>query len=127
MEKIKKYFEFSGTISGLTYFLRNLLGAVLGFAGGYSIGYGMAASEMGLIMLGLVILAPAMWFGATTIYKRANALFPKDAATITFGVIGAQVVMNFTQDSIGPLLNLALLIFGLIMIFKNSGIPSHEG
>ena len=127
MEKIKKYFEFSGTINGLNYFLRNLLGTFLGFISGYLIGYGMASSEMGLIMLGFVILAPSMWFGATTIYKRASALFPKDATAITFGVIGAQVVMNFTQDSIGPLLNLALIIFGLIMIFKNSGIPSHEG
>ena len=61
MEKIKKYFEFSGTISGLNYFLRNLIAIIGSFIGGYSVGYGLASQEMGLVALGFLIIAPTFW------------------------------------------------------------------
>lgn len=127
MEKIKKYFEFSNTISGMTYLLRNLLGYFVGFAGGYIVGYGLVNQIMGLTTLGFVITAPVLWFTFTTVYKRVNALFPKDATLVTVGIIFAQVVSQLTQDSVGPILSLSLLIMGLILIFKNSGIANHEG
>ena len=127
MEKIKKYFEFSNTISGMTYLLRNLLGYFAGFVGGYIVGYGLVNQIMGLTTLGFVITAPVLWFTFTTVYKRANALFPKDATLVTVGIIFAQVVSQLTQDSVGPILSLSLLIMGLILIFKNSGIANHEG
>ena len=36
---MKKYFEFSGTINGLNYFLRNIVLGILGYGVGYGIGY----------------------------------------------------------------------------------------
>lgn len=127
MEKIKKYFEFSGTISGLNYFLRNLIATIGSFIGGYSVGYGLASQEMGLAALGFLIIAPTFWFSFATIYKRSLAVFPKDAALITVAMIVGQVIVQFTQNSFGPILNLGLIIMGLILIFKNSNIENHEG
>jgi len=127
MEKLKKYFEFSGTINGLNYFLRNLLSSFLAFIGGYMVGYGLASTEMGIATLGFLILAPTIWFSTSTIYKRAKALFAESAAMITIGILVAQLLVQFTQDSFGPIINLGLIIFGLVMIFKNSKIENHEG
>ena len=127
MEKLKKYFEFSGTINGLNYFLRNLVSTILSFVGGYSLGYGMSSGEMGILTLGLLIIAPALWLSVATIYKRILALFPENATALTVMMISGQVMVQFTQDSIGPLINLALIIFGLVLIFKNSNIDNHEG
>jgi len=127
MKKIKKYFEFSGTISGLNYFLRNIIATIGSFIGGYSVGYGLASQQMGIAALGFLIIAPAFWFSFANIYKRSLAVFPKDATIITIGMVAAQVIVQFTQNSIGPMLNLALIVMGLILIFKNSNIENHEG
>ena len=127
MEKVKKYFEFSGTINGLNYFLRNLLSSFLAFFGGYMVGYGLGSSQMGLATLGFILLAPTIWFSIATIYKRTLALFPESATALTIGMLIAQVMVQFTQDSVGPVINLGLIIFGLILIFKNSNIQNHEG
>ena len=127
MEKIKKYFEFSGTISGLNYFLRNIIATIGSFIGGYSVGYGLASQQMGLAALGFLIIAPAFWFSFANIYKRSLAVFPKDAVLITIGMIVGQVLVQFTQDSFRPILNLGVIIMGLILIFKNSNIENHEG
>lgn len=127
MEKVKKYFEFSGTINGLNYFLRNLLSTFLAFFGGYMVGYGLGSSQMGLATLGFILLAPTLWFSIATIYKRTLALFPESATALTIGMLVAQVMVQFTQDSVGPVINLGLIIFGLILIFKNSNIQNHEG
>ena len=128
MEKYKKYFDFSETINGTTYFLRNLLAGLFGFIGGFVAGYGIADTNMGLITLGLVILAPTFWFSFATIYKRVNALFPENASVIAGTFISVQVISNFFKDEpISVFFSLALLIFGLVLIFKNSGIPNHKG
>ena len=68
MENFKKYFEFGGTISGLNYFLRQLLTSVVAFIGGFTLGYGMGSDSIGLITLGMVILSPAVWMSFAT-YK----------------------------------------------------------
>jgi len=128
MEKVKKYFEFSGTINGLNYFLRNLLSTVIAFIGGYSVGYGLGSQNMGFTTIGFLILAPTMWFSIATIYKRLSALFPPGNATIlTIIMLTMQILVQFTQDSVGPIINLGLFVFGLYIIFKNSGIENHEG
>ena len=76
MEKYKKYFEFSGTINGSNYFLRNIIATIVSFFGGYMTGYGIGMSDYGLITLGLVVLVPSFLFSFATIYKRVNVLFP---------------------------------------------------
>jgi len=128
MEKFKKYFEFSGTISGTNYFLRNLFSTIVAFFGGYSLGWGMASGEMGVMTLAMLVLVPVIWFNIATIYKRANALFTEDATLWTVGVLVLQVINQFFKGQpIGGLITLGLLIVGLIFIFKNSSIENHEG
>ena len=129
MEKIKKYFEFSGTISGGHYFLRTLLSTIMSYIGGFVIGYGIGSNNVGLIAVGLVVVAPAVVFSFATIYKRCKALFGTDATLYTLGLIIAQVSYTFLSkdQSFGPILQLGLFVFGLVLIFKNSNIQNHEG
>ena len=128
MEKFKKYFEFSGTISGTNYFLRNLFSTIVAFFGGYALGWGLSSGEMGVMTLGMLVLVPVIWFNIATIYKRANALFTEDATLWTVGVLVLQVINQFFKGQpIGGLITLGLLIVGLIFIFKNSSIENHEG
>ena len=126
---MKKYIEFTGTISGTTYFLRNLLCALLGFFVGYGIGYGIGMSNIGLIMFFVVLFAPVMWFQVATIYKRMVALFPSEAAFYTGALVLAQLTTNFLEQGspARTILSLGLLVTGLVLIFKNSGIGNHEG
>jgi len=126
---MKKYFEFSGTINGLNYFLRNFVLALLGFGVGYGIGYSFGMGNTGLAMVFVAIFAPLMWLQSSTIYKRMSALSPKDATMYTAGLITLQLIQQaMSEDSpFRALLTLGLLVIGLVLIFKNSGIENHEG
>jgi uncharacterized membrane protein YhaH (DUF805 family) len=128
MNKFKKYFEFSGTINGTNYFLRNMLAYVLAACFGFMTGFGAGSGNTGLTTVGLLFLVPILWFSFTTIYKRMNALFPGDATGYTIGLVILQVLGQFLNSSpTGALFTLILLIFGLVLIFKNSNIQTHEG
>ena len=122
MEKLKKYFEFSGTISGTNYLLRNLIAVFIAFIGGFSLGWGMGSVNTFFTILGLIILAPALWFNICTIYKRSTALFPKYATSITISMVLLQLL-----DSVSPIFTLIGVIIGLTLIFKNSDIEEHNG
>lgn len=129
MEKLKKYFEFSGTINGLNYFLRNLISTIVGFFGGFSVGYGIASSSMGLVTLGFMVAAPTVWFAATTMWKRMNALYGERATLYTVLLFGAQIFSQFLDESspISSIMTLCFFVIGLILIFSNSDIENHEG
>lgn len=129
MEKIKKYFQFSGTINGLNYFLRNLILAVFAYGVGYGIGYGIGMNNTGIIMTFVALFAPLMWLQVTTIYKRMSALYPSDKTMFTGGLVTLQLIMNaMSQDNpFRTILTLVLLVFAAVLIFKNSGIKNHEG
>lgn len=126
---MKKYFEFSGTINGLNYFLRNIVLAILGFGIGFGIGYSFGMNNTGLVMVFVALFAPLMWLQASTIYKRMSALFPKDAAMYTGGLITLQLVQQAMGEDnpFRVLLTLVLLVIAGILIFKKSGIENHEG
>jgi len=51
MNKFKKYFEFSGTINGTNYFLRNMLAYVLAAFFGFMTGFGAGSGNTGLTPL----------------------------------------------------------------------------
>jgi hypothetical protein len=128
MENFKKYFEFGGTISGLNYFLRQLLTSLVAFIGGFTLGYGIGSDSIGLITLGMVILSPAVWMSFATIYKRCEALFPGQASAYTSGIVILQVLSQFMgETALSGITSLLLLIIGLYLIFKNSDIVEHNG
>jgi len=128
MENWKKYFEFSGTISGVNYFLRQLLTSSIAFIGGFTLGYGIGIDSLGLITLGLLLLSPAVWMSFATVYKRCEALFPGQASAYTGGLVALQILAQFGNETTwGGLVSLVLLGFGLYLIFKNSNIEGHNG
>lgn len=122
MKNIKKYFDFSGTINGTNYLLRNLLATLGGFIGGFTVGMGIGASEPSLTFLGGLFMIPVFWFNTCTIYKRSNALFPEHALVITTVMFLLQILNEMTT-----LFSILPLIMGLILIFKNSNIEEHNG
>ena len=97
---MNKYFQFTGTINGTTYFLRNMISTLLSYIGGYSVG----------------------WFNVCTIFKRSNALFPSKATIITVGMVLFQVL-----GQVNEIFSIFPLVMGLILLFKNSNIENHEG
>ena len=126
--ELKKYFDFSGTISGTTYFFRNLLSSILGFIGGYIVGLGVPTNNLGLMTIGFLVVSPAIAFQLSTVWKRLTALFPNNVKEFFVTFLVLSVVSQFSQGSTyQPLMGLVILIIGCILIFKNSKIENHNG
>ncbi len=122
MNNIKKYFEFSGTINGTNYVLRNLLATLVSFIGGFSIGFGIGGEMQALTLVGIALIVPALWFNACSIYKRSLALFPEYAVWITVSMFLLQIL-----DTYNTVFGVIALITGLVLVFKNSDIEEHNG
>lgn len=129
MNKIQKYFQFSGTINGTNYFLRNVLSSIAGFAGGFLLGVGIAKGVDANFYLGIMLIFPALWFQFATIYKRINALYPDNVKFYTSAFIAFQFLSQIfkKEQLIGPAMTLGLLVVGVILIFSDSKIENHEG
>jgi uncharacterized membrane protein YhaH (DUF805 family) len=128
MNAIKKYFQFNGTISGTTFFLRNLLTLLSSLITVMVIGFGVGFNSTALILIGVVLLLGVIWFSLTNTFKRINALFPESAALYTAGLFSLQCVngaMSLTPYRI--ILSGILLFIGLFLIFKESNIDNHNG
>ena len=127
---MKKYFELSGTIDGMTYFLRNLLLTIGGFLVGYGFGKTYLNGESELAGMLILCMIPLLWIQFATIYKRVSALFPnQDAKIYSGGLLILQIFTSFLSEAnvIKPIFTLSLVIIAFILIFKNSNIENHEG
>jgi len=134
MNKLKKIFQFSGTINGTNYFLRQLLAAVVAFVGGFSIGIGIVGMQNTtamsvLLLLGIIVSAAGIWISLATMYKRFDALHPNQAGVYTISLFSLQTVSTMFSDgdTIGPVIKIVLVVIGLYLIFANSKIENHEG
>ena len=125
---MKKYFDFSGTISGTTYFFRNLLSAIVGFIGGVLIGLGFSVDSYGWMTIGFLITTPAIAFQLSTVWKRLVALFPNNVKEFFATFLVVSVVSQFAKlGEYQGLMGLLMIIIGCILIFKNSKIETHNG
>ena len=126
--ELKRYFDFSGTISGTTYFFRNLLAGILQFIGGYMVGVGFGTGNLGIGAIGFLIVSPAIALQLSTIWKRLTALFPNNVKEFFITFLVVSIVSQFSKESTyQPLMTLVILIIGLILIFKSSNIEKHNG
>lgn len=129
MKNYKKYFKFEGTINGSNYFVRNLLSAMVSFFGGYLITQGVIQDVGLLTIIGFLIVVFAIWFSIATIYKRVSSLFEGSIGIITLLIVLGQLIGVALGEThpISIFTKLGLIIFGLFLIFKNSGIDNHNG
>jgi uncharacterized membrane protein YhaH (DUF805 family) len=128
IEELRKYFEFSGTISGTQYILRNLVSSIAAFTAGGVIGLGIFLNSLVVILLGMLLLLPVLWFATANIYKRIKAFFPTQAIALTTGLSLLQLISPFGKgETWGVLLNLVLLIIVILLIFCNSNTKEHNG
>lgn len=128
IEELRKYFEFSGTISGTQYFLRNLVSSIAAFTAGGVIGVGIVLNSLLVILLGVLLLLPVFWFATANIYKRMKAFYPNQAIALTTGLSLLQLISPFGKgEPWGVLLTIVLLIIGILLIFCNSDIKEHQG
>jgi undecaprenyl pyrophosphate phosphatase UppP len=108
--------------------LRNLVSSAAAFIGGFLIGYNSNSDFSFGILLGVLILIPAILLSIATIYKRVNALYPESVAPYTVGLVFLQFINGYISESwIKTVSSIILLVFGCILIFKNSNIIEHEG
>ena len=127
INNIKKYMEFKGTISGSSYILRNILTSVCAFISGFIILFSNS-ENLFLIILGLLIFIPTLWFSIATIYKRINAFYPEHVVLFTTILSVTQVLSELGKDQIwGTILTIIQIIIGLFLVFSNSNIENHEG
>jgi uncharacterized membrane protein YhaH (DUF805 family) len=125
---IKKLFNFSGTINGTNYFLRNFMFGALAFLGGYTVGYSIGVNNGGMVTIGFILVAIALLGNVSTIYKRVKALFPDNDVVITAGLIGVQVFSGVLGENVfSGIIKLILFVFGIYLIFTNSKIENQEG
>lgn len=129
MNKLKKYFQFSETINGTNYFLRQILAAIIAFIGGTFIGVGIGQVLSILLILGIIVAGGAIWFSLVTMYKRFSSLHPQQASVLTISYFSLQTLSTmFTEmESFGLILKLLLVFVGLYLIFAKSNIKNHEG
>ena len=129
MNYILKFFNFKDTINGTTYFLRNLLASAIAFLGGFSLGWGIANHNYGLVSLGAVIVAIALAFQYSSLFKRMKSLFPENTVTYTIVVALLQLLAQMVKpyEYLNVAVTISLVIIAFILIFKNSGIEKHEG
>jgi hypothetical protein len=127
MSNLKKFFSFSETISGTTYFLRNLLSSFLAYLVGFGLGFAMAKEDVKLLVFLVILFVPVYWFSMTTIYKRFNALFPLQAGVFTVSLLSVQLLVVALSEPYDNLVVIPMAIVGFILIFKNSNIENHQG
>ena len=128
MNTIKKYFQFNGTISGTTFFLRNILTLLLSLITVMVIGFGVGLNLPSLILVGVVLLLSVLWFSLTNTFKRINALYPQSSAIYTAGLFSLQCVNGAMVSSPYRIILSAILIaIALFLIFRESNIDNHNG
>ena len=131
MENLKKWFNFSDTISGTTFIVRWVIATAIQFGGGYLTGIGLVAGHMGYTMLGLIIASAGIALQFSTLLKRSRAIFSN--AKGAFGFYFAYLVISIAKgfiEGIDPVLDgfVVITLLGMFAyaIFKNSGMPKID-
>jgi hypothetical protein len=75
------------------------------------------------------VAAAGIWISLSTMYKRFEALHPKQAGVYTISLFSLQTVSTMfgEGETIGLVVKLVLAFIGLYLIFANSKIENHEG
>lgn len=125
---MKKYFQFSGTISGTSYFLRNIFAFFISLPISNGIAVSATAENWIPVFILFLFYLPILWFSVATITKRVRAVFPGQEVPITAIMILISVWSQLMEPStFANILSLSLFILGMVLIFKNSGISEHLG
>lgn len=125
---MNKYLQFSNTISGTTYFLRNLLSYFTSFILGYGIGFNIAKENWFFVAGFSLLLIPVLVFSLATLWKRLKAIFPEEASPILVTFLIVSIISEVISGTVpGNIVRLGIFIFNLVLIFKHSGIFEHKG
>ena len=174
---MKKYFSFSGTISGTTLLLRTLFTAVLSIPiiialiskwtsyfvslSNFDISDSALENQMaiqafgdelakkiadnpefylndflnsfsfGWVLIFVLSVIPAIWFGLATYYKRVSALFFDQRkqvflALVLFDIVSDYIVLSSSGVITTIVSSIGILIF-IFLVFYNSKFENHEG
>ena len=129
MENLKNYFDFSGTVSGVTFLLRWVLATIIQFGGGYMVGMGLS-QNYGLTMIGFIVSSVGLVLQFSTLRKRTRAIFPNDTNMVFFFSYILISILSQAIKGNDPAIDgfMGIGIFGMFMvsIFMNSRIPETE-
>ena len=127
MNYIKKFFQFTDSISGTTYFLRNLLVSVLAYMAGVGMGIAMIKDNIEILLVSVVAFVFVYWFSMTTIYKRINAFYPKQSNVLTTAMLSLQLMGQIVPPPFQYIIVIVLVIAAIFLILSNSNIEKHNG
>jgi phosphatidylserine synthase len=79
--------------------------------------------------LGAVVVAIALAFQYSSLFKRMKSLFPENTVVLTIVVALLQLLAQMVKpyEYLNISVTISLVIIAFILIFKNSGIEKHEG
>lgn len=85
----------------------------------------------GWILLFILSVIPAIWFGLATLYKRVSALFFDQRkkiflALVLFDVVSRYIVLSNSGILTTIVSSVGILIF-VFLLFNNSKFENHEG
>ena len=85
----------------------------------------------GWILIFVLSVIPAIWFGLATYYKRVSALFFDQrkqvfAALIIFDIVSDYIVLSNSGIISTIVSSIGILIF-IFLVFSNSKFENHEG
>ena len=125
MENLKKWFNFGDTISGTTFIGRWILSTLIQFVGGYSLGYGLAANNNGLTLIGILVTCVGVVLQFSTLLKRSRSIFSKVTTHYIYYIsyVIVSLMYSFLQnvDQIASgFLGLVMLSMFAVLIFKNA-------
>ena len=153
-EKFGKYFQFKNTINGTDYFLRALAILLFVIPMAIFIGVGVGIIYAGgntllagiLVLLGVLLMIPMIWFSLATSYKRINAFFPGKAGWLVAVTFVYSIILEGFNPNNGmaqfnesaPTLSngdyityvvlfIPSLIWSLYLLFGNSKVKKHIG
>ena len=133
MELLKKVFNFSDTISGMSFLTRWVIATLIQFPGGFLVGHGIASGIMGFTMLGIIIASLGIALQFSTLMKRSRALF---SSPNYFYFYLAYLIVSIFQGFASSINEYAVIFSNIIMLImfvyaiaQNSGIPkvNHKG
>ena len=84
-----------------------------------------------LILIFVLSVIPAIWFGLATYYKRVSALFFEQRKEVFFSLLLFEIVSDYLVLSNSGIIttivsSIGILIF-VFLVFNNSKFENHEG
>lgn len=94
---------------------------------GIGMGVAMIKDNIEIMLVSVVGFVFIYWFSMTTIYKRINSFYPKQANVLTMAMLSLQLMSQIVPPPFQYIIAIVLVIAAIFLILSNSNIEKHNG